>query len=100
MVLKNDPVGIDYPKSEKDKINMKAIKLISQKTAELVNEGDNIMVDSGTTVMELVKYFDKRVELTIITNALNIANQLSKTITYRLSFLAGFLDINLVHWLV
>lgn len=76
--LKMNPVGIDYHISEKDKINIKAKQLIGAKASELVINGDTIMIDSGTTAMELVRNLDERIELTVITNALNIVNQLYK----------------------
>ncbi len=76
--LKLDSVGIDYHISEKDKINIRAKQLIGSKAADFVNEGDIIMIDSGTTAMELVRNLKEKVELTVITNALNIVNQLYK----------------------
>ena len=73
--LRVDPVGIDHDISEKDKINIKAKQLIGLKAAEYVNEGDTIMIDSGSTAMEFVRNIDSQTGITVITNALNIANQ-------------------------
>ncbi len=89
--LKIDPVGIDYHISEKDKINIKAKQAIGRKAAEFVNEGDTIMIDSGTTAMELVRNLRERKELTVISNALNIANQLSKNSNISIIIPGGFL---------
>lgn len=77
--IKIDPVGIDYHISEKDKINIKSKQLIGSEAVKFVNEGDTIMIDSGTTVIELVRNLDKKIGLTVITNALNIANQLNNS---------------------
>lgn len=74
--LRMDPVGIDYHISEKDKINIKAKQRIGIAAAKFVGSGDTIMIDSGTTSMEFVRNLDSKLELTVITNALNIANQL------------------------
>ena len=74
--LRMDPVGIDYHISEKDKINIKAKQSIGIAAAKFVGSGDTIMIDSGTTSMEFVRNLDSKLELTVITNALNIANQL------------------------
>ncbi len=76
--IKMDPVGIDYHISEKDKINIKAKQLIGTKAAQFVKNGDTIMIDSGTTSMELARNLDANLELTVITNALNVANQFYK----------------------
>ncbi len=89
--LKTDPVGVDYNITEKDKINIKAKQLIGSKAAEFVNEGDTIMIDSGTTVMQLVRNLTKRVELTVITNALNVVNQLHQNSSIQVIIPGGFL---------
>ncbi|VAW27393.1 Transcriptional regulator, DeoR family [hydrothermal vent metagenome] len=89
--LKLDPVGIDYHISEKDKINIEAKQLIGKKATEFINEGDTIMIDSGTTAMELVRNLKEQKELTVITNALNIANQLSKNSNINVIIPGGFL---------
>lgn len=46
---------------------------IGLKAAEFVNNGDSIILDSGTTVSEMVKHLSDRTNLHIVTNALNIA---------------------------
>ena len=47
--------------------------LIGRKAAGLVSNGDTIILDSGTTTTELAKNLAGKKDLTIITNALNIA---------------------------
>lgn len=47
--------------------------LIGRKAAGLVSNGDIIILDSGTTTTELAKNLTGKKDLTIITNALNIA---------------------------
>lgn len=89
--LKIDPVGIDYHISEKDKINIKAKQLIGSKATNFVNEGDTIMIDSGTTAMELVRNLDNKMSLTVITNALNIANQFFDNNNINVIIPGGFL---------
>ena len=46
---------------------------IAKKAAALVNEGDDIILDSGSTTTELAKLLVGYKNLTVITNALNIA---------------------------
>lgn len=46
---------------------------IGKKAAEFVNNGDSIILDSGTTVSEMVRHLKNRKSLNIVTNALNIA---------------------------
>lgn len=89
--LKLDTVGADYRISEKDKINIKAKQRIGVRAAELVNEGDTIMIGSGSTAMQLVRNLDKKSQLTVITNSLNIVNHLQKNEDIQVIVPGGFL---------
>lgn len=74
--LKTQRVGIDQQLNEKAKINSKEKTAIGKKAAELINENDTIILDSGTTTVEIAKNLNDIRNLTVITNALNIADQL------------------------
>jgi DeoR/GlpR family transcriptional regulator of sugar metabolism len=56
--------------------NMDKKMLIGKKAADFVFNGDTIILDSGTTITELAKNLATGKELTVITNALNIAMML------------------------
>ncbi|HVO70576.1 MAG TPA: DeoR/GlpR family DNA-binding transcription regulator, partial [Aggregatilineaceae bacterium] len=49
---------------------------IGQAAATLVNPGETIFIGSGTTTLEVVRHLPVAESLTVITNALNIANEL------------------------
>lgn len=53
--------------------NMEAKREIAQKAVKLIEEGDSIILDSGSTATELAKLLVNFNSLTVITNALNIA---------------------------
>lgn len=53
--------------------NMDAKKEIAKKAVTYINEGDSIILDSGSTTTELAKLLTDFNDLTVITNALNIA---------------------------
>ncbi|MDK2860042.1 MAG: hypothetical protein PWP25_1228 [Sphaerochaeta sp.] len=46
---------------------------IGMKAAQFVSNGDSIILDSGSTVTEMVKHLGDRTNLSIVTNALNVA---------------------------
>ncbi len=46
---------------------------IAKKTLELINDGDTIILDSGSTTTEIAKLINGFKNLTVITNSLNIA---------------------------
>lgn len=69
-------VGTDYQLSEKDKIHYAEKIKIGKKAASLVNDGETIILDSGTTTMEVARHLNPENSINVITNAFNIANQL------------------------
>jgi DeoR family transcriptional regulator, aga operon transcriptional repressor len=69
-------VGIDQRLTEKNKIHTKEKIAIGKKAASLIQDGDTIIVDSGSTTAEIVKNLGSIKQLNVITNALNIANAL------------------------
>jgi DeoR/GlpR family transcriptional regulator of sugar metabolism len=56
--------------------NLEKKKLIGRKAAEIIEAGDSIILDSGSTTTEIAKNLIGRSGITVITNALNIAMML------------------------
>ena len=54
-------------------VNMDAKARIGAAAAALVNDGETIILDSGSTTTEIAKFLGGRQNLNVITNALNIA---------------------------
>lgn len=71
-------MGIDPSISDKQKEFLKEKQRIGKVAAELIEEGDTIVLDSGSTTTEVAKNLENFKNLTIITNALNIASILSE----------------------
>jgi DeoR/GlpR family transcriptional regulator of sugar metabolism len=74
--------GGAYLKNVKDQVqafsivhqeNLDKKELIAAKCMEFIESGDTIILDSGSTTTEVAKKLKGRKDLTIITNALNIA---------------------------
>jgi len=74
--IKNQRVRIDYQLNKESAHYLKEKQAIGRKSAELVSESDTIMLDSGTTTLEVARNLTNFNDLTIITNALNIASEL------------------------
>lgn len=69
----NNLKSVSIPLSLPNRGQEEAKYRIGRKAAEFVNNGDNIILDSGTTVTEMVKHLGNHTNLNIVTNALNIA---------------------------
>ena len=87
-------VGIDQRIAEKNKLHASEKAKIGKLAASLINEGDTIIIDSGTTTAEIVKHLDRVKQLNVITNALNIANLLIARTTINVIIPGGYLRQN------
>lgn len=63
---------------EKDTLNLPLKQSIGAYAALLVRPGDNIIIDSGSTTMTLARHLREHRDLTVMTNGLNIAWELSQ----------------------
>lgn len=60
------------PFQEREIKNKVAKQLIAREASKLVDDGDIIFIDSGTTTMHMIPYLANRKNLTIITNNVNV----------------------------
>jgi len=74
--MKFQRVGVDFELDIKAKKHLIEKQRIGKKAAELIKDGDTIILDSGTTTLQIAKFVSDINDLTIITNSLNIAGQL------------------------
>ena len=64
--------------SRKSMFNFHEKARIGKLATKLIKDGDYIMLDSGTTTLEIAKNLGEFQNLSIVTNALNIAEELMK----------------------
>ena len=69
--------------------NFKEKERIGEEAAKLIKDGDFIMLDSGTTTLEVARHLDKFRHLRILTNAMNIATELMNYKRFDVVFLGG-----------
>ncbi|HCX21410.1 MAG: DeoR family transcriptional regulator [Flammeovirgaceae bacterium] len=87
-------VGVDYNLSEKDKLNYQEKVRIGKAASKLIKSSEIVLIDSGTTTVEMVKNLDNIEDLTVITNALNIATVLINNPNVSLTIPGGYLRKN------
>lgn len=76
MKVSRNHVGLDFPLSDKQKKHLPEKREIAKKAVELIEDGNTIILDSGSTTFEIAKNLGKFQELTVITNAINVATLL------------------------
>jgi len=87
------PSALDTPLDIKETRHHAQKRRIGQAAAQLIEDGDTIILDSGTTTVEIARQIrqQKWTSLTVITNALNIAMELSALPAVRVMMLGGLL---------
>ena len=62
---------------------------IGREAAKLVEDGETIIIDLGTTTLEMAKFLHKRKNLTVFTNAVQIAIELVKNPEIKVILIGG-----------
>lgn len=75
--------------NNKQLIHFREKKAIGKLAASLINDGDTILLDSGTTTLEIARNLHKFERLTIITNAMNVAVELLAYKRFNVILLGG-----------
>ena len=72
-----DSVDRELPLYVRERQNIDAKRIIAGKAAHYLHDGQVIFMDASSTVMALIRYFEPYKNLTIITNGLKTAQELS-----------------------
>ena len=74
--------------------NFKEKERIGEEAVKMIKEGDVIMLDSGTTTLEIARHLDKFQHLRILTNSMNIATELMNYKRFDVVLLGGNVRVN------
>ena len=86
--------GEDTAISKKRMFNFKEKERIGEEATKLIRDGDHIMLDSGTTTLEIARHLDAFNNLHILTNAMNIAIELMRYQRFEVIMLGGTARVN------
>jgi DeoR family transcriptional regulator, aga operon transcriptional repressor len=92
--MKKDYLVQDLHFDDKGKKNAEQKRRIGEKAAQLVQDGDSLILDAGTTVMQLAKGLHNKKNLNVLTPAINIALELMRTPEIQITVLGGILRPN------
>lgn len=76
----------------RSELNNASKQRIGRAAAQFVHPGDTIILDAGTTVVEMVPYLAGIASLTVVTNALNVAVAVTEKTDAQVLFLGGNLS--------
>ena len=86
--------GFEPDTEQKRDLNLAAKQQIARLAIALINNGDTIIIDTGTTTMELAKLLNQRQRITAVTNDLEIARVLEEMNSVNVIMLGGELRRN------
>jgi DeoR family transcriptional regulator of aga operon len=92
--MRAERVGTETSLSEKNKLHYQEKLKIGKAAAALIQSGDNIILDSGTTTIKINNDLSNIDSVTVITNAINIANKLVEQEHVNVIVPGGFLRKN------
>lgn len=75
ILLKHPPGDLPYYAREHEQVEEKSA--IARLAASLVNDGETIVLDAGTTIASLARLLTHKQDLTVITNSLHVLNELA-----------------------
>ena len=75
-ILNVERTNEDIPFYKRVKTNMESKQYIAKKAVEFVKEGSTIVADCSSTVLEVLKLINDRNDVTVITNAVEVINEL------------------------
>jgi DeoR family transcriptional regulator of aga operon len=92
--IKQSLINIDLSIYDRRKQNIKLKEVIGTAAANLVINGETILIDTGTTMMEMAKHLPKKIDITVITNSVDITFRLAEYPNIRVIMPGGILRRN------
>ncbi len=89
-----ETVSVDPSLQVKAALHADEKQRIGAAAAALINNGDSIILDSGTTTLHIARHIKDRQDLTVITNGINVAMELLGAKGVRLVLLGGMVRQN------
>lgn len=92
--IKQSLINTDLSIYDRRRKNIKLKEQIGKAAARLISEGETVLLDTGTTIMELAKNLPKKIDITIITNSVDITFRLAEYPNIRVIMPGGILRRN------
>ena len=92
--VRKETVNVDASLQVKTSLHAEEKRRIGVAAAVLIQDGDSIILDSGSTTQQIAKEIKNRKDLTVITNGINIAMELLGATGVRLILLGGMVRQN------
>ncbi len=82
------------PFIQREQMNNRAKTSIGKLAASLIKEGETIMIDNGTTTMEIVRYLQHRPDVTVVTHSVPVLLLAMEQFKGRIIFAGGAVNVS------
>lgn len=89
--IRRTKTGFEPDSRQREVQNLQAKQRIGQAALALIEDGDTIVLDTGTTTLELARCLSQRKNITVVTNDIVIARVLEDMESVNVIFLGGLL---------
>lgn len=69
---------LEWPFDQRNRVHLEEKRRIGKIAAQMVEDGDHIFIDSGSTCYSMVRYLDPGLKITALTNCIPTLQELSK----------------------
>ncbi len=87
----NQKLNIDLPYNVRKRVNVERKQKIAEKIAEMIHDGDYIMLDASSTAIYVTKYISHLKNITLITNSVEILMELADKYDWKVLSTGGSL---------
>jgi len=92
--MKQSLINIDLSIYDRRRQNIKLKEAIGAAAANMIMNGETVLLDTGTTIMQLAKHLPKKIDITVITNSVDITFRLAEYPNIRVIMPGGILRRN------
>jgi len=89
--IEKTQMGFELDSKHRETHNLAEKQKIAQAAVKLIEDGDKIILDTGTTTLELAKLLKQKKDLTVVTNDLEIAKVLEEFDSLQIIFMGGII---------
>jgi DeoR family transcriptional regulator of aga operon len=92
--MKQSLINVDLSIYDRRKQNIKLKEAIGAEAAGMIFNGETVLLDTGTTVMQIARHLPKKINITVITNSVDITFRLAEYPNIRVIMPGGILRRN------
>ena len=76
--MKQSLINVDLSIYDRRRQNIKLKEAIGSAAADMIFSGETVLLDTGTTIMQIARHLPKKINITVITNSVDITFRLAE----------------------